>query len=130
MLSEFVANLEKFLEMERPFYSEAEGVWTLPADEGVFVTMSSLSPGYRFFTVVGESPSGANLEDFFASMMLANLFGQGTEGGVLGLDEDGLRVTLSMEQTHKVDYKQFEYDLEAFLAALDYWRQQVATAMR
>ena len=120
---DFIAELEKQLELERPMRSDADGIWMLAIDEELIVTIADLPPGYSFHCNVGECPT-KNAEDFLTKAMGANLFGQGTFDGILGLNNEGNTLTLAFERETKADYKKFQEDFEDFLNAADYWHEE------
>ena len=125
MLDDYVQRLAKELELASPIRKETQGVYVLSIDEGLEITISDLAPGFSFHCAIAPCPK-VNEETFLTQAMLANLFGQGTEGAVLGLDEEGNILTLSIENAQEIDYKIFQETLEDFLNAVDYWRDEVA----
>lgn len=122
MLDEYVKQLSEALQLETPIRSEAEGVYALMVDEDVEVIISDLAPGFGFQCAVAPCPE-KNEEEFLTQAMLANLFGQGTEGAVLGLDETGKVLTLAAEHAGG-SYKIFEEGLEDFINAVEFWRTE------
>ena len=55
--------------------------------------------------------------------MMANLFGQGTKGGILGINAEGTMLTLSRTVDFAVDYKDFKEFLEDFINVMDFWQK-------
>lgn len=127
MLTDHIKNLEKELELEGPLRREAEGVYILPVDEGVEVVINDLAPGYGFHCALSVCPEGDE-EPLFTRALLANLMGQGTEGAILGLDEEGQVMTLAFENVRSGDYRCFLNDLEDFLNGVDFWRAEINPA--
>jgi len=120
----FVKELTKELDIEGGVQQETEGVYTLFTEEGLQVTISDVDGGVGFHCAIAPYPE-KDEERFLTEAMLANLFGQGTEGGILGLDEDGKILTLAIEHRRCDNYKAFQEHLEDFLNATDYWRDEV-----
>ena len=120
----FVKDLAKELDIEGGIQQETEGVYTLFTEEGTQVTISDFDGGVGFHAAIDTYPE-KNEERFLTEAMLANLFGQGTEGGILGLDEEGKILTLATEYPKCDTYKAFQEHLEDFLNAVDYWRDEI-----
>ncbi len=56
--------------------------------------------------------------------MEANLFGIGTRGAAIGLNEDGNVLTLSLELDYNSSYQEFKEKLEDFISVMDFWRKE------
>lgn len=67
---------------------------------------------------------------FQTKAMLANLFGVGTRGGVIGAEERGKgknMLTLSLVVDYNCPYKEFREAVEDFMSVASFWRD-AATA--
>jgi len=74
---------------------------------------------------VAKLPAGG-CEKAYAEMLAANLFGQGTGGAVLALDDALGEIVMYLKYpVETVDYHSFKTDLEKFLNALSDWREKV-----
>ncbi len=102
--------------------TEKPGFYTLPLEEEVTITFSTISNGCLLKCVVAPYPVGAKQEAFTIQVMMGNLFGQATLGGVLGLTPDEKSVTLSRVIQAPFDYKEFRIIIEDFLNVVDFWR--------
>lgn len=105
---------------------DAKGQYRLNFEEDQ-VVFYELNPGVALYCEVAKcTPNGQ--EALFAESMWANLFGQGTQGAVLGLTPDGKLLTLSLEIDYNVEYKDFKNTLEDFLNAVEVWRVEATKA--
>lgn len=128
-LEQHIAALASELKMDAPLKADAPGTYTLLIDVDLSMTISSWESGVMFQCAVGICPQ-SNEETFFTQAMLANLFGQGTEGAILGLDETGRVLTLSLEVAEVASFQIFKEKLEDFLNAVDYWRTEISTGTK
>lgn len=123
MIENYMAQLAKELESEEPFPQEMPGIYSFPL-EHTDVLISKVEPeGFSMSCVVGPCPKG-NLEIFYAELLGANLFGGGTRGAVLGLDEEGGNITLSKTIPFHVNYQEFHDALEDFTNVVDFWYEE------
>lgn len=123
MLGNFIEQLVKDLELETPLTTEVPGVYSFPLDEGLSILISEIPRGFSLMCFVCPCPKN-NEELFFTQMMLANLFGQGTRGAILGLNPEGTVLTLSLVIDYTFDYKEFRDTLEDFINSVDFWREE------
>lgn len=123
MLSEMVKEL--YAEWEIPIPpQDVPGIYTVRLEEGVFFTISSFgSGGVALNSAIADLTPKAG-EDFFAHLLYANLFGQGTKGAVLGLNDSGNLLTLSHVIDYDVNFKEFRDIIEDFINTMDFWREE------
>lgn len=104
--------------------TQIPGVYVLPLEEEVRITISAAAgSGFSLQCQLAPCPK-VKEEEFLTQAMLANLFGQGTRGGVLGLTEDGNVLTLSKVIENDLEYKDFKDIIEDFINAVDFWRDE------
>lgn len=125
MDASYIEQLERELDLTERIPNDMEGVWSLPIDEGIVMTIAQLSPGYSFQATIARIPETGDLERLYTLMMLANVLYQGTEGCTLGLNEAGTHATLYLENPSDASYAQFSEHFEDFLNAVDYWKDEV-----
>lgn len=125
-LSSLLEKLTTELAMPMPVI-DAKRQYRLEFDEGQVVILYELNPGIALYCELAKSLP-AEQEALFAESMWANLFGQGTQGAVLGLTPDGKILTLSLEMDYNVEYKDFKNILEDFLNAAEVWRTEATKA--
>lgn len=123
MIERFITQLSKELELPRELEPKSRGVYVLPLELDLSITMTEAAGVISFHSIVAECPH-QNEEPFFERMLLANLFGQGTFGAVLGLDEEGKSLVLQQTIEHPQDYRHFRDTLEDFINAVDLWREE------
>ena len=66
-----------------------------------------------------------NRETLFLNLMKANLLGESTGGGVIGLDEEEKFLTLSIILPYELDYQAFRESVEDFVNFVVYWRKEI-----
>jgi len=121
MIEQYIPRLIKDLDLGNiSLASGTPGIFTLPIREGVGVNISDIPNGFVLKSTIIPFPK--TQEEFFASRaMLANLFGQGTHGAVLGLSPDTNMLTLTQTVDYPFDYKEFKEILEDFINTVDFW---------
>lgn len=105
------------------FESEERGKWKIPVEEGENLLVTDLGNAVRFDARVIDTPRGRE-EELFERMLFANLFGQGTWGAVLSVDDDAKHIELSRTVDYEISYKDFKDIVEDFINAVDFWRQE------
>jgi hypothetical protein len=121
-LNKYLDELAKEWEVKEPFATQTPGVYAIPLEEGIKVMLTETFPGFQLSSNVIECPN--KQEAFFTQALLANLFGQGTRGGVLGLKPDGKMVTITRVIQEDPNYKDFRNILEDFINSIDFWREE------
>lgn len=127
MLSALIQELGKEWELEQPIPHEVPGVYTIPLDEGVSLTVTSANlpqGGIVLSCSIAEVRKGKE-ESLFTHALLANLFGQGTKQAVLGLNNSGNILTLSRFIDYDVNFQEFRDIMEDFINTIDFWREEV-----
>jgi hypothetical protein len=123
ILEDYIAQLAKELELEGSLASQVPGVFAFPLEEDLRILITQQSPGFILTCNIISLPSLLQ-EDFLTRLMLANLFGQGTKGAILGISEDGSLLTLTQKIDYNADYKEFRDLLEDFTNSVDLWREE------
>lgn len=126
MLDQFIQQLSKELELDEPLRSDAPGVFAMPIEDDLTIMISSLPQGFSLSCGIASCPK-SNEGSFYERILLADLFGQGTKGGVLGLNEDGNLLTLVHQIEYNTDYKTFRDTLEDFINTVDFWRAEAVS---
>lgn len=98
------------------------GVYKLPLEENLVITISKTEEGVTLFSEIADCPKG-NREEFLSEMLLGNLFGQGTSHAILGLSQTGQKMTLS-RHIQQVSYTEFMEIVEDFINIVDFWREE------
>ncbi|MBF5059364.1 type III secretion system chaperone [Candidatus Neptunochlamydia vexilliferae] len=102
-----------------------EGFYELRVSPGSLILIRELDPGLFLSAKILPIPKAKNKEALFIHLMKANLLGQGTGGGAIGIDEKEKFFTLSLTLPFEVDYKTFHESLEDFLNYIDYWKEEI-----
>jgi len=123
MLDKFTQSLAKELDLEQSLATEVPGVFVLPFEDDLNITMTEKPPGFTLSCNLGSAKK-QNEEDYFNRLMLGNLFGQGTKGSILGLSDDGTQLVLNQAIDYPIEYKEFRDIVEDFINSADYWRME------
>ena len=122
-IESFVKQLASDYELKEAFESEAPNTWRIPVDEGETIILRDLGSAFKVECKVIDTPRGKE-EGLYERMLLANLFGQGTWGSVISLDEEGKHIILSRTVDHEINYKDFKLIVEDFINAVDFWKEE------
>lgn len=123
MLEKLIEQLSHELSMEDVITSTEDHRYLLPFDNHIEVQVLDLEKGYLIKGVIGACPQ-QNKESFLLKTMEANLFGRGTRGAVIGLNDEGKVLTLSLELDYNSSFQDFKEKLEDFISVIDYWRKE------
>jgi hypothetical protein len=123
MLSPLMEELSKELRMDPPLRPDDDGKYTLFFQPEITVDIADYQTGFSLYCIIGSIPE-ANVEAFYTRVLLGNLFGQGTTGAVLGLNDDG-KLTVSREVPYAIEYKGFRDILEDFLNTIEFWQDEI-----
>lgn len=122
LLQDFVTQFVKKLDLGS-LEPEANGIYQIPLENGTMITLSETEGGgYRLHTIFASVPDQKK-EAFFAHCLCGNLFGAGTAGAVLGLDEAGRRLTLTRTAKQE-NFQKFYESIEDFLNAIRFWSKE------
>lgn len=121
--------LSKDLQMEEFIKEEAPGLFSLPIEEDVSIKIGTLPEGFSLHCILCDCPK-ENPEIFLTEAMNANLFGHITRNCVLGLTEDGNRLTLSRIIDYNIEYKGFSELLQDFYNIALFWREQAINNLK
>lgn len=92
---------------------------------GLTLEFREMPKGFSMWGPIGQVPQ-KNKEDFYLFLMRANFLGQGTNGYVLGMDQEEKHLTLSSYIPYELDFKQFKETVEDFINFLSYWQDELA----
>lgn len=122
MLRRFIEEFSREMELEGSI-PEINGVYTIPLEDKLDITLTEIPQGFTLFSTLIKCPI-QNKEAFYCKLLHANLFGQGTHGALLGLNDDGTYLTLSRKIDYNIDYKGFKDVVEDFINVVDFWREE------
>lgn len=119
----YVIQLSQDLEMDpQSVMTQEEDTFVLPIGSSLKVKIKNLNPGIYLYSRICPCPT-EKLEELFIYLMKANLFGQGTFGSVIGLEEEYL--TLSSALPYDMNYRDFKETVEDFVNTIDFWKDEV-----
>lgn len=125
MIENFLKELQAEMELDAPFPKEGPGHWSIVLDDELKIALTELVPeGFELRCDIGSYPA-KNEAEFLDKMLISNLFGQGTEGAVLGVDEESKKLVLVRDVPRTVNYQEFKDILEDFLNAAEIWHEEV-----
>ncbi len=122
MLENLIHQLGQELSMGDLITSRENHHYMLPFDNEIDIEIYQVEKSYVLKGIIGTCPQ-KNLEAFLLTIMEANLFGVGTRGAAIGLNEDGNILTLSIEINSHTSFKDFKDCLEDFINVIDFWRK-------
>lgn len=88
------------------------------------ITVKELDPGLLFFSTLGPLPSH-HKEQVLQYAMQANYLGQGTGGGVVGIDEEEKNFTLTTAHPFDMNYQTFRDAISDFANYVDYLKEEL-----
>ncbi|MGM0439569.1 MAG: type III secretion system chaperone [Chlamydiota bacterium] len=126
VLEDYVRMIWGELEIAGKPAAAAQGAYSIPVDEGLEVVVDEIPQhGYHLFSKVSDLPEGGDRESFYINAMRANLFGQGTGGGALGLDHEAHSLVLSQLLEGDASYSDFRDVIEDFINWVEFWQGEV-----
>lgn len=125
MLKDYIIQMEREFELPDPLDRETDQTWVMPISDERQIQLTALDgDGYYFYARLGACPK-VSREDLFQRLMVANLYGMGTLGGLLGMDETGKEITFSRAVPLGTGYEAFKNHLEDFINMVNYWADEV-----
>lgn len=125
MLDELIHNLLKEIELDISPSKIDPSTYQVDLTPNLSIIIKKMDPGYYFQTAISEIPD-YEAEMLFISLMEANLFGQGTGGGVLGISPEGKTFMFSKKILQDLNYQEFKEKLEEYVNYVEFWRIEIA----
>jgi hypothetical protein len=125
MLEKLIAQLSQDLAMEELITTPDQNHYHLPFAKEIEIEAIELEKSFLFKGIIGERPK-ENGDAFLLKALEANLFGIGTRGASIGMNEEGKLLTLSLELDYNSSYKDFKEKLEDFVSVIDFWRNEAS----
>ena len=104
--------------------------YLLKINEDLEIKIFDLDPGFYFHSDLIYLKEEEKKEDLFIYLMKANLLGQGTGKGSIGIDKDENLLTLAYDIPYEVNYVKFKEKLEDFVNYAIYWKKEIARFIR
>ena len=109
----------------KPYTQDQNNLFYLTITPQDQIVLSELDPVIYLSCPIMPIPETGNKEALFIYLMKANLLGQGTGGGAIGIDVKEKFLTLSLSLPYEVNYKVFRESIEDFMNYLDFWREEI-----
>lgn len=126
MLERLCAALAEEWEIEGGFGTDVAGVYSIPLGDDLEIALTEAPEGFVMSAALGAAPH-LKREEFFTVLMAGNFLGQGTQGGVLSLDENDI-VSLSQVVTDVDHPREFRECVEDFIDVVDQWKAATQAA--
>lgn len=121
-LLENLAKSEKLKEMPE---KNKDGIYQLKLPPNFQIGISQHELGIFLSSIIIPIPKEGGKEALYIYLMKANLIGQGTGGGAIGIDPTESYFTLSQTLPLEVSYPIFKETLEDFLNYIYYWKEEI-----
>ena len=123
-LYDYIEKLWDDFGVEAALPHESAREYVVPVEDGITVAVHDVKGrGYYLYADICELPDG-DKEAFFTHAMSGNLFGQGTDGAVIGLDPDETTLVISRLMSYSITYQQFLDAFEDFCNMVTIWRDE------
>jgi len=124
MLNTLISQLMSELQLDKSILKQSpSGEYILSFNKDYSVKISETPQGVIFNSRMANVPAPSKEDSFIEQSMHANLFGRGTNDGVVGLTPDGDGLTFTQVFENFNNFKDFKLQLENFLNEIDYWRE-------
>ena len=125
MFSDYITKLLQEVAPDSPVkFAQGQTSFSLEV-EGTPLLIVDTSPGIRIDAKIGKLPK--ELPDrFMAKMLQGNFLGQLTRRAVLGLNEAGTDIVLSLNLPIVRNYREFHDNLEDYINTLSFWKEALA----
>lgn len=126
-IDDFAKQLSRELQLNPPLVPDERGLFSLRVGSKLHVTLSPHEAGLAIAADVGRPlpENSERREELFRWLLLANLLGQGTGRGMLGLDSKGERVQLVLALPYEIPYLECRQYFEEFLNFAEYWLGEI-----
>ena len=122
-LLSYVKQLAFELEFDEKLEQDNFGAYNFAFSKTFSINITTINDGFYFSSSLGLCPE-KNMEEFFMLIMHANLFGIGTGGGVIGLNNEGKEIFFSLYYPQKTSYNGFKDLVEDFVNWMDVWQKK------
>lgn len=120
---DYIEKLCEDLDIEIP-KKEKDKSYRIQIADDIEVQIWSTDPGFYFHSNIAFCPEQKR-EDLFIYLMKANLLGQGTGKGRIGIDDEEKFLTMSYDMAYEIKYREFKEKLEDFVNYVSYWKQEI-----
>lgn len=121
MLDELIHNLLKDIGLEKEPVKLGPMSYQIDLGVDLSITIKANDPGY-YMQIAIDRITDYEAEILFITLMEANLFGQGTGGGILGISLENNLLMYSRKILQDLNYQDFKEKIEEFLNYSEFWR--------
>ena len=122
MLIDLVTEIGNELKMQEFITNPAEGHYKVTFKNDTFIMMIDYSDRYILKGNIGPLPK-EKTDAILTRIMDANLFGKGVNGGVIGMENDGIQLCMTFTLPIGVNYKMFKEKLTILINSIAAWRK-------
>ncbi len=122
-IEDYLKALLQELNLDDKIYADEKKIYHLTLEDNLVIFVKDLNPGFYFLCQLMPVPE-ENPENIFMALMLGNLFGQGTGGSVIAIDQESNMLTLSFALPYRFTFQEFRNQLEDFTNYVDFWRRE------
>jgi len=120
-LPTFMRQLRHDLQLEHELLPDDDGNYRVELAPDFVIGMSPLEEGFMLGCDVGVAR-----EEDYETLLLANLFGQGTGGSTLGIGgEESRRLLCQQGFPYDMTYVEFKEHVERFVNWAEFWKEEV-----
>lgn len=124
-IDDYMAGFGKEIGLETPFKADYPGVYMFSTGEDVTVSVIDKNGDIALTATFGPLPQG-DQEMFYTDLLTADLFYQGTERSVLGINTENKKFIVKKIIDRPINDKEFTDEMEDFLNTVEVWREKVA----
>ncbi len=125
-LEMLIKELEKAWGLEQPLSQSGSGAYIIPLDVHLPLSVSQLSSGQIVLSSPFAKVPEKDVEKAYETLLNGNLFGQATNGALLGMSADCEWLTLTKEIGYDIDFKEFKDCVEDFINTVEFWQEETA----
>lgn len=124
MLDELIHNLLKDIGLEKEPVKLGPMSYQIDLGVDLSITIKANDPGY-YMQIAIDRITDYEAEILFITLMEANLFGQGTGGGILGISLENNLLMYSRKILQDLNYQDFKEKIEEFVNYSEFWRVEI-----
>lgn len=128
-LFSYTQQLVEELEIDEKIEANLQNIYNFAFSKSLNISIKTIDSAIYVESYLGLLPS-QKTEDFLLYMMQANLLGQGTGSGYLGLKEDSQKIKIATFIDEESTYGQFRESIEEFVNWADLWIKKIQDANR
>jgi len=129
MLENFMQQFQKDMDVADAFDKPTPDSYSIPFDKGFKIVITELPSGFSLFSEFNALPK-SNEEAFYLKALTGNLFGKGTRGSSLGINDKENMLTISQVIDYNTEYKDFKEIIDDFITTIDFWKNELDSKVK